>query len=280
MPDVIIANDAEHADTWEDERPLMDAIRGRGLTAESRVWDDPAVDWSSARIVVLRYVFDYVRKREAFCDWADGLANVFNPSRLVRWNSHKSYLRDLEAAGVPIVPTAWIDAGTVSDLAALLGDRDWSDVVVKPAVDNGARGTLRVSVGDFARGQSHLDALLIRGDVMIQPYVAATEGPGEHKLIHIDGRFSHAIREAPRLGGKEFFLDRIPAIEPEPEERDLATQVLGMIPESPLLYARVDVVMDDGLARLMELEVIEPVMFFTKAPGSADRMAEAIARRI
>jgi hypothetical protein len=280
MPDVLLATGAEHPGLWEDEYPLVDALESRGLTVAPAVWDDRAVDWGAARIVVLRSVFDYIRKRDEFCAWADSIPALHNPGRVVRWNSHKSYLRELEAAGVPIVPTAWIDAGSAADLAALLKERGWTDAVVKPAVDNGARGALRVSADDPAPGRAHLETLLAARDVMIQPYVAATEGAGEHKMIHIDGRFSHAIREDPRLGGKDFSLDRTPRIDPEPEELALAQRVLSLIPESPLLYARVDAVMDEGVARLMELEVIEPVLFFTKAPGSAARLADAISERL
>ncbi len=283
MPDVLIAVDAEHADVWDDERPLVDALEGFGLRTELAVWDDPAVDWAAPKIVVVRYVFDYIRDRDAFCEWADRVeaaTPLRNPARVLRWNSHKSYLRDLEAAGIPIVPTEWPPFGSGASLDEILARRGWDDVVIKPAVDNGARGTLRVTRHDLDAGRRHLRRLLARGDVMIQPYVDAIEGPGEHKMIHIDGTLSHTIRESPRLGGKDFSMDLIHPIDPEPEERALAQQVLSVAPESPLLYARVDTVMDRGVARLMELEVIEPVLFFTKAPGSAERMADAIARRL
>jgi O-ureido-D-serine cyclo-ligase len=283
MPDVLIATDSEHADVWEDERPLVDALERRGLRTSLAVWNDPAVDWTTAGIVVVRYVFDYVREREAFCAWADAVeatTPLHNPARVIRWNSHKSYLGDLEEAGVAIVPTTWLPAGAAAELDEVLASRSWDDVVIKPAVDNGARGTLRVTGENRDAGRIHLARLLARGDVMIQPYMDAIEGPGEHKMIHIDGSLSHTIRESPRLGGKDFSMDLIHLIEPEPEERSLAEQVLSAVPESPLLYARIDTVMDDGVARLMELEVIEPVLFFSKGPDAAERMAEAIARRI
>ena len=283
MPDVLLATDAEHPELWADEYLLVDALVERGLTAGPCVWSDPAVDWGATRGVVIRSAFDYIRDRDAFCAWADRVeatTPLHNPARVLRWNSHKSYLRELEAAGVPIVPTAWIDAGATVDLAELLDERRWKDVVVKPAVDNGARGALRVHAAHPGPGQEHVNTLLATRDVMVQPYIVATEGPGEHKLIHIGGAFSHAIREEARLGGKEFSLDRTPLIDPDAEELALAEQLLILIPESPLLYARVDTVMDAGVARLMELEVIEPVLFFTKAPGSAGRMADAIAERL
>ncbi len=283
MPDVLLATGAEHPELWEDELLLVGALADRGISSGPGVWSDPSVDWAAARIVLVRSAFDYIRHRDAFCAWADRVeaaTPLHNPARVLRWNSHKSYLRELEAAGVPIVPTAWVEAGSRTDLARLLVERSWRDAVVKPAVDNGARGALRVHAGDTEKGQSHLDRLLAERDVMIQPFVAATETSGERAMIHIDGRFSHAIRKDQMLAGRTFSLDRTPPIDPEPQELALAAQVLSLIPESPLLYARVDAVMDGGVARLMELEVIEPVLFFTKAPDSAERMAAAISERL
>jgi len=283
MPDVLLATGVDHPDLWEDELVLVEALAGRGLSAGPGVWSDPSVDWAAARIVLVRSAFDYIRDRDAFCAWADRVeaaTPLHNPARVLRWNSHKSYLRELEAAGVPIVPTAWVDAGSRTDLAGLLAERSWRDAVVKPAVDNGARGALRVHAGDPEKGQSHLDRLLAERDVMIQPFVAATETSGERAMIHIDGRFSHAIRKDQMLAGRTFSLARTPPIVPESQELALAAQVLSLIPESPLLYARVDAVMDGGVARLMELEVIEPVLFFTKVPDSAERMAAAISARL
>jgi glutathione synthase/RimK-type ligase-like ATP-grasp enzyme len=280
MPDVLLATDNQNPTLLDDDRLLVDALSALGFNCLPAVWNDPSVDWGSAGAVVLRSVFDYTSDRERFLEWVDHVetkTTLHNPARLVRWNSHKSYLRELEARGVPIVPTEWIDAGSSVDLAALLDERGWGDAVVKPTVGNGARGARRVTADD---GRAHLDALLAERDVMIQPYLSATEEPGEHALIHIGGRFSHAIRKDQMLAGRPFSFDRTPPIDPDPRELDIAANVLRVIPESPLLYARVDTLIDGDVVRLMELEVIEPVLFFSKAPGSADRMAKEIAARL
>lgn len=281
-PDVLLATGAEWPDLRDEEHPLLDALSARGIRAAPAVWTDADVDWAAARMVVVRYVFDYVHDREGFCAWADGVEAVtplHNPARVLRWNSHKSYLRDLEAEGVPIVPTIWVNAGERVDLAAVMDERGWRDVVVKPAVDNGARRAVRVGPGENAIGQRHIEDVLGDRDVMVQPFVPATEGIGEHALIHFDGRYSHAIRKDQMLAGRPFSLERTPRIEPEPGEVALAERILERF-DPPLLYARVDTIVSEGEARLMELEVLEPVLFFPKAPGSADRMAEAVAARL
>jgi glutathione synthase/RimK-type ligase-like ATP-grasp enzyme len=280
MPEILLATDAQYPDLLDDDRLLVDALTERGLTSAPAVWNDPSVDWGSTRAVVLRSVFDYTAHSDRFLGWIEHVetqTTLHNPARLVRWNSHKSYLRELEARGVPIVPTAWIDAGTKVNLNALLEECGWRDAVVKPTVGNGARGAQRVTASD---GQAHLDALLAERDAMIQPYLPATEEPGEHALIHIGGRFSHAIRKDQMLAGRPFSFDRTPPTEPDPRELELAAHVLEGIQEAPLLYARVDTLIDGDVVRLMELEVIEPVLFFTKAPGSAERMAEEVAARL
>ncbi len=282
QPDVLLASGAEFLDRLEDEELLVTALSERGITAAHAVWTDPEVDWSSASMVLIRYAFDYVQDRDAFLTWAEAvevLTHLHNPARVLRWNSHKGYLRELEADGVPIVPTAWLAAGANADLAALMDERGWRDVVVKPAVDNGARGALRVTRGDAAAGQKHIASLLEDRDVMVQPFIEATETVGERALIHFDGRFSHAILKDQMLAGRPFSFDRTPLIDPENAELILAERVLRRF-DPPLLYARVDTVISDGVPMLMELEALEPVLFFSKAPGSADRMADAIAARL
>ena len=281
--EILLATGRERPCLWEDDLPLLDAFGRIGLHAAPAVWDDDDVDWSTARAVILRSVFDYVARREQFLDWTERVEAVtllHNPARLVRWNSHKSYLRDLEAAGVPIVETVWLDAGPTLDIGELIAERGWIDAVIKPAVGNGARGAIRATPATMREAQDHVDALLPAGDLMIQPYIAATEDHGEHALIHIGGRFSHAIAKDQMLAGRPFSLDRAPRVEPDPRELEVAAGILAAIPESPLLYARVDTIVDGDVVRLMELEVIEPVLFLTKAPGAADALAGTVARAI
>jgi hypothetical protein len=82
------------------------------------------------------------------------------------------------------------------------------------------------------------------------------------------------------LAGRPFSFERTPPVDPDARERALAEQVLGAVPGSPLLYARVDTLVDGDVVRLMELEVIEPVLFFALAPGAAGRLADMLAARL
>jgi hypothetical protein len=281
-PDILLTTAEEALDRLEDEQHLVAALSARGLRAEPAVWTDPGVRWDEARMVIIRYAFDYTQNRDAFLAWAEKVeatTQLHNPRAVLRWNSHKAYLRELDADGIAIVPTAWIETGANVNLEHLMTERGWRDVVIKPAVDNGARRALRVSQDRTKPGQAHLDSILANNDAMIQPFISATETVGEKALIHFDGRFSHAIRKDQMLAGRPFSIDRTPLTDPAAAERELAEQVLARF-DPPLLYARVDTIVSDGVAMLMELEAFEPVLFFSKAPGSADRMADAIVARL
>src|SRR5262249_1597932 len=148
-------------------------------------WRDPEVDWSAARVTVLRSPWDYIDHLDEFLAWAtrvDAVSELWNPLELVRWNTHKAYLLDLHERGAPIVPTVVLLGGSSAALDGICDAQGWNAVVVKPAVASGAKGAHRAEVGDAA-AQQHLDDLLVQGDVLVQQFVPAIEAEGEWSVI-------------------------------------------------------------------------------------------------
>jgi glutathione synthase/RimK-type ligase-like ATP-grasp enzyme len=284
--DVLLATAGHLPELDQDDTPLADALRRRGLDVRLAVWDDPEVDWSDAGIVVIRSTWDHTGRRDDFVAWAERVAGVTrleNPADVIRWNTHKGYLIELEERGAPVVPTAWLGQGDRVDLGELLDSRGWKRAVVKPAVDAGSRGLRRVDRDDLAGGQEHLEALLSGADVMIQPYLEAIETAGEFSMVFIDGAFSHAVRKRPAAGEFRIQVEyggRYVPEEPAEEARDLAAWILGATGHE-FLYARVDLVPDEvGTLQLAELEVTEPSLYLTHVPEAADRLAAAIEERL
>src|SRR5262249_46106481 len=165
-------------------------------------WEEAAVEWSAARVTVLRSPWDYIDHLDEFLGWAERVSAVsalWNPLDVVRWNTHKAYLLDLEARGAPIVPTVVLVGGSAASLAGICDARGWNAVVVKPAVASGGKGARRGDVGGL-EAQSHLDALLAQGDVLVQLFVPAVEDEGEWSVVLIDGRVAHGVRKLPAAG--------------------------------------------------------------------------------
>lgn len=267
-----------------DQEPLLAALRQAGLPAELLAWDDPGAPRPGAfDLCVLRSCWNYFRAPEAFLAWcreAAGTSRLLNPLAAVRWNLHKGYLHELEAAGVPVVPTAWLARGAAANLPALLCERGWDDAVVKPAVSAASFLTRRFRPGEAGEGQAFLAALLAERDVLVQPYLPSAEGSGERALVFIDGVLGHAVRKSPRLAGDcERVSAAVPIAEPECEVAERALEVARARVGNPLLYARVDLLADAaGAPRVSELELIEPSLFLRQSPPALERLVRAIAR--
>lgn len=283
--DIAIVTDVEHLTGTENDGLLVPALAARGLSARTVAWDDAAMDWSRPRLAVIRATWDYHLRRDAFMAWAErtsALTSLWNPIATLRWNTHKGYLRDLAVRGVRTVPTVWLSQGEEADLGNILAREEWSAVVVKPAISASAYATKLVTREQLAAGQAHLNDLLAERDVMVQPYLDSVMTTRERSLVYIDGRLTHSILRAPALvHGTTEAWTRNKLAANDPEEDAFARHALARVEERPL-YARVDLVRDDGgHICLMELELVEPSLCLDLAPQAAtEALADALAARL
>ena len=282
-----IATSTEVGDLDRDAPALLDALAARGIAAEPAVWDDPFVDWAGYDLVVVRSTWDYPRRRDAFVAWAEGLPRVRNSAEVLRWNTEKRYLGELAAAGVPTVPTLFAGPGDDATLP------DWEEFVIKPTISVGSADTARWRRGtDDAAALRHLGELQAAGrTAMLQPYLTAVDTSGESALLYLGGAFSHSARKGPLLsagagpvpleiGGDYDAREEISPRVATAAELAVADQALAVVPggASPLLYARVDLLADaEGQPVVLELELTEPSLFLWTAPGSVERLADAVA---
>jgi glutathione synthase/RimK-type ligase-like ATP-grasp enzyme len=271
-PRVALATFAGFPDLYQDDQLLLAPLAAAGIDVSAAVWDDPAVDWSSYDLVVVRSTWDYTLRRDHFLDWAASVPRLANSADVLAWNTDKRYLAELAAAGVPVVPTEFIAPGEDYDLPLY-------EHVVKPTVSAGARDTRRFAAGEDS--SAHAEALLASGrHVMVQPYQAAIDEAGETAVLHFLGDHSHAARKAPVLvpGLDDPNAVAITGREATAAELAVAQAALAAVPCAvPLLYARVDLVPGpDGAPVLMELEVTEPCLFLGQSVGAAERFAAAI----
>lgn len=297
MPRIAFVTAIASAALDQDMPLLIEACERLGLRAEVRAWDDFTVSWARYDAIVLRSTWDYHTRLPEFLRWCervDRVSRLFNPLPMVRWNTDKHALADLEAAGIPIVPTRFVepDADPLAVLQAFLaGCPDAAEYVVKPTVSVGSCDTQRYRREQEFAAANHIGRLLDDGrSAMLQPYLDAVDTHGETAQLYFDGGFSHALRKAALLRPDEPPLDhlRLPdAIatrEPDADELQVAETVLAFLrarSDWPPLYARIDLIRDGcGQPRLLELELTEPSLFLTYVPAAAERFAAVLARRI
>ncbi|MEO7019492.1 MAG: hypothetical protein ABI234_05020 [Ktedonobacteraceae bacterium] len=280
MIDIALATCTTLPNLDADNALLIPALAERGLRAQPIVWNDPSMDWSTPKVTVIRSTWDYHHQRSAFLSWAERvshLSNLWNPFDLLKWNTHKFYLRDLEQQHIPIVPTLWLEQGTRTNLAALIEQYGWSKVVIKPAVSASAYATILVTAETIQQGQAHLNQFLTTSDMLLQPFLSTVVSSHERSLIFIDGECTHAIEREPALDLEPSAPDRL--IAPQDDEILLSRRILSFLPLAPL-YARVDLIHDEaGTLRLMELELVEPGLWLALAPHAVQLFADAIARK-
>ena len=265
----------------EDDELSAEVLRARGVEVEFVAWDSGA-DWESFDLAVIRSPWDYGDRLSEFLAWADqvGPERLRNLPEVLRWNTDKTYLRQLQDDGVPIIETRW-DVAPGDDIGS---HDEW---VVKPTVSAGSRDTARWATADEV--YAHSAELVAAGrHSMTQPYVSSVDEDGETAMLYFGGAFSHAIRKGPMLRrGEGVHQDRDSreAITPRtatPEQRELSEHVLASTRSllglaAPPLYARIDLVAgDDGSPLLIELELTEPSLFLPQSGGGADRLIAAV----
>lgn len=275
----------ERGDFVIDDDHALGPLAELGWQTEVVSWRQAHTPWSDYDLVVIRSTWDYWDDVSGFLDVLqkiDQQTRLANPLGLVRWNLAKTYLRDLERQGVPVVPTLWfdhLDAQAVQDCFGQLGVHE---IVIKPVVGANGVDTFRLRSDmpgrEFAKVAEKFP-LHGKRAAMAQPFMANIIREGEYSVFYFNGQYSHAILKVPAQGefrSQEEHGSTIQSVEPEPGLHARVRQAVATLHPAPL-YARIDMVRDaDDDFRVMELELIEPSMYLRTEAGAPMRFARAI----
>ncbi len=277
-----------------DDQSALPVLQSLGLDAEPAEWDAPGVDWKRYDAVVVRSTWNYWLKYDQFLGWVSKVEGLgipfFNPPEILRGNTRKTYLRGIQAKGVAVLPTHWVEDGNRQPLAQILRQRGWQEAVLKPSLSGGADRTCRISQETAEKFEGALTEILASAEAMIQPLMPTIFSDGELSFLFYGGRYSHAAIKRGSAGEfriQSTFGGTVEAYEASPQEVKQAEAVIAAYTDpKTLLYARVDCVRDlndSSRLLLMELEATEPNLFFDQDryhPGAAQRFAEALNQAI
>jgi glutathione synthase/RimK-type ligase-like ATP-grasp enzyme len=290
---VAIASFAAVPPQFPDDLMLADAVAARGVEVERIPWDDPATAWDRFDAVVIRSTWDYTRRRDEYVAWAESVGDrLHNSAAIVRWNSDKRYLADLDDAGIPVVDTAFVGPG---DPHPDLDD----EVVIKPTISAGGRDSGRFGPAAHDVAHALIDSIRASGRrAMVQPFHDSVDTVGERAVLCIDGEPAHTLRKGAVLRPDEvapirddavgaaetmYDPDLVVPVESSEDELALARRVVAEVArrfDYLPLYARVDMIRDAaGAPVLLELEAIEPNFYLSQVPASAGVVADAVIAR-
>ena len=262
---------------------VIDILQQRGIAVKEVSWRAPSVDWDRYDLVVQRSSWDYQQAPDEYLrvlgEIERSTARLENSLEIARWNIRKTYLRELQTAGITIVPTEWLQSPSIADLKQLFELLNLDEVVIKPVIGANADNAFRLHP-DSPNSCWHEAERAHHGRLALaQPFIHSVTSFGEVSLIFFRGQYSHSVLKTPKSGDfrvQEEHGGRIIPYLPDATVIEFARRSLEPIPEATL-YARADVViLADGQPAIMELELIEPSLYLSFDADAPGRFADAI----
>ena len=264
---------------------LFDPLAKLGWLVEEIPWNRHNVEWRRFDAVVIRSTWDYQRVPEKFLSALEEIENVtklYNPVDICRWNINKRYLRDLQSKGVPIVPTCWLEGLGQHAIESVFQTSAAKRLVAKPLIGANANDTFVLKFKDLESWNNAINVFADR-EVMLQPFIDSIQVEGEYSLFFFGGHYSHAVVKCPADGDyrvQEEHGGIICSINPAEDLIRAGTRAVEAI-EKTLLYARVDLVrLKSGQPALIEMELIEPSLYFEYCPNSTEMFAAQFDRMV
>jgi len=249
----------------------------------------PIPTFSRGQAVLWQGASDYHRYMPRFNTWLDAVdasgVPSLNSTALIRWNSDKRYLQELELrASIPALSTLWLDAFNAKNIRDWAEKQDYAEIVIKPVISAGAHLTFRLALSDNPAFNAIAEAYAAEAPrpVMVQPFAPEILDQGELSFLFFGGKFSHAVRKTPKAG--DYRIQHVHGgsyvrFTPDSAMLEQATYIFSSLPERPV-YARVDGIWRDGRLLLMEVELIEPYFYLSAAPEQYAMLAEALADEV
>ena len=234
-----------------------------------KVWDDPSVDWTSYDIIIIKSTWDYfIGKIEKFYQWLRFIKEknipCLNHPDLIKWNADKHYLLDIQSAGLNIVPSIIIEKNNLFYADDAFQKFKADELIVKPTISGGAMNTLRLNKNNAKDHEAQINDWLKEQAYLIQPLKKEVIKQGEWSFLFFNGQFSHHLLKVAKEGEfriQHFFGGKIISPDFDRNIINIAQEYVNKFATNSL-YARVDGVITENGFELMELELIEPYMFF------------------
>ena len=260
---------------------LFGPLKAKGWLAEEVSWRKPDVDWNDYDVVIIRTAWDYQTDVTAFKACLQNIeassAQLHNSLSIVEWNISKNYLKELQNQGINIVPTWWFDSFSLVELQNSFKHFDTAEIVIKPLVSANSDHTYRLTSEKLEEQAEYLSTVFAEREFMAQPFLTGIVEEGEYSLFYFAGHYSHSILKQPAKNDfrvQEEHGGQLTSIQPCEEMLTTARHCLAALPED-VLYARIDLVRHQNEFSVMEIELIEPSLYFNMDAESPQRFVDA-----
>lgn len=259
---------------------LVEPLKKFGWQTETISWKNKSVNWNDYEVVIVRSTWDYQKSPKKFLQVLEKInsqTQLENNLEIIKWNMDKSYLRDLKVKGTKIVPSIWRDSFNKNEFQNFFEELNSDEIIIKPTISANAFNTFRIKSADLDTHILILDTTFKNRAFVVQPFMKNIISEGEYSLFYFGGKYSHTILKTPKQDDfrvQEEHGGILKLVQPDEKMKVTAGKILDVI-ETDLLYARIDFVRtDENDFALMELELIEPSLYFNMDPESPERFVE------
>lgn len=267
------------------DQQLIPELAKHNIVAKAVIWNDKTINWNDFDYLIFRNTWDYFEKETEFNLWLDQIEKLgiktLNAIEIIKQNKHKFYLREMEKTGILILPTIFIDKNANLNLAEIL-PKHWKKAVIKPAFSAGSYLTSVFDTSAIEKTNDEYTKLAQEKELLLQEFMPEIQTLGETSFIFFNKKFSHAINKKPIDGDfrvQSQFGGKYNLIHPSQELIDKAQKVVNTF-DDKLLYARVDGIVIGSELHLMEIECIEPDLYFEISEGALERFVASIIQLI
>ena len=265
----------------KSEQFLMPSLRQLNLEVRAVIWDDKTVNWKDFDLLIFRNTWDYYEKQTAFDLWLQTIQALgikcLNSIETIQKNKHKFYLKELESADIQIIPTIFIDKTNNLNLSEIIPN-NWKKAVIKPAYSGGSYQTKLFDVVNISSTNTEYQSIAAEKELLLQEFIPEIETVGETSFIFFNKQFSHCVNKMPvkgdfrvqsQYGGNYIIVD------PSKKLISAAQKIVDSF-EEDLLYCRVDCIIIDDKLLLMEIECLEPDLYFELCQKAEKTFIDAI----
>jgi glutathione synthase/RimK-type ligase-like ATP-grasp enzyme len=269
----------------ESERQLIPELAKHNIIAQAVIWKDKTINWKDFDLLIFRNTWDYYENQIEFDLWLELIEKLeiktLNSISIINQNKHKFYLREFEKQGIKIIPTVFIEKTNNLDLQEIIPNQ-WKKAVIKPAYSAGSYQTKLFEITDLQKINQEYKIIAAQKELLLQQFMPEIQTLGETSFVFFNKQFSHAVNKKPvnddfRI--QQQFGGIYSLVNPSQLIIEKAQQIVETFQEN-LLYARVDGIIIDNDFYLMEVECLEPDLYFNLAEGSLEKFVNSILELI
>jgi len=248
----------------KEDLMLQKALLRDGYDAEIISWEDETIQYESFNGLILRSVWGYQNNYINFVKWINKVSvagiKLFNVKEILLNNIRKDkQFHILDKNFISHIPTQFIKS-----ISELQNTELKFPIVIKPIISGSGENTYKFD------SVLEMEGTLFRtvleryfenkeNGIMLQPYYESISN-GEYACIYINGINTHNMLRFPGVLSKKqypLYLERIP------KEVENISNAVSKIPEfKDYLYMRIDIIVTDNIAYIMEVELTEPDLMF------------------